>query len=98
MSRLGSYIRGDEVLVSAAQIRLYDANYNGADQWLRVTGIAPGTASVYPIKVEMPNGAPGQLKEAEVLGHRRPDGFRRALDEHVRHMDQSEIERIRREK
>lgn len=36
-------------------------------EWAAVEGVAPGTASVYPVKVRLSNGAPGQFKVSECL-------------------------------
>jgi hypothetical protein len=41
--------------------------------WCRVTHIAPGTASVYPIKFKVPGKGIGQCKASEVLGVRTQD-------------------------
>lgn len=38
-------------------------------RWCRVTRLAHGTASVYPIKYEVPGRGEGQCKVSEVKGH-----------------------------
>ena len=41
--------------------------------WCRVDWVAHGTASVYPIKFDVPGKGTGQCKAEEVLGVRTPD-------------------------
>jgi len=54
---------GDRVLVNTG---CYGVNgYN----WCEVTRLAPGSAAVYPIKVEVPGRGEGQYNAAEVLDH-----------------------------
>lgn len=58
---------GDELLV------ITDA-YDGDPEpkWCDVLSIAPGTAAVYPIRVQVPERGQGQYALPEVLGWRRP--------------------------
>jgi hypothetical protein len=41
-------------------------------KWCKVVGLAPGSASVYPYKVQVPERGVGQFAAHEVLGWRRP--------------------------
>jgi hypothetical protein len=72
-------IHGDELLV--------DGNpYTGAGiEWGTFERTAPGSASVYPLKVRLSNGALGQFKLAEVQAARRPDWLQTAIDEASKH-------------
>lgn len=55
-------MQGDQVLVDARA-------YGGpAETWVTVKRIASGSASVYPVKVTLPHGAPAQYKPTELLG------------------------------
>ena len=59
--------QGDDVYV--------DCSAYGVEgyHWCRVTHIAPGSASIYPIKFKVPERGIGQCKASEVIGIRTPD-------------------------
>jgi hypothetical protein len=46
--------------------------------WCRFSGVAPGSASVYPIKFEVPDKGIGQCKPEEVMGVRTSEGVAEA--------------------
>lgn len=73
-SLTGRELRAGELAVRQHDEVLVDTGCycDAGTVWCRVTRIAPGTASVFPIKAEMPNGVEGQFKPSEVEGHRRP--------------------------
>jgi hypothetical protein len=75
----GYLIAGDEV---RCDLSCYGA---GADVWARVRDVAPGTASAYPIKVDVPDRGVGQLRPSEVLERRVPEIAQDARDEIDRH-------------
>jgi hypothetical protein len=70
----GQLLPNDEVLVVTEA-------YTGdpVPAWCRVTSIAPGTAAVYPIRVQIPERGEGQYALPELLGWRRPLWAHQAL-------------------
>lgn len=76
-------VQHDEVLVDVSA-------YVGANEprlaWCVVTGMAPGSASVYPYKVAIPGRGTGQYRAREILAWRRPlywhEAFRAIRAEH----------------
>jgi hypothetical protein len=58
--------RGDEFLVDTSAYGLPGLH------WCEVVGVATGSASVYPYKVDIPNRGVGQYRASEVQGWRRP--------------------------
>lgn len=76
---LGEIIHGDELLVDGRP-------YTGAgEEWGKFEQTSPGSASVYPLKVRLSNGALGQFKLAEVRAARRPEWLEDAVRESTRH-------------
>lgn len=77
-------IPGDELLVD---VRAYVSPSPGIDGWplvwCMVKALAAGSASVYPYKVKLPHGGPGQFKATEVLGWRRPVWLHDAVNDMV---------------
>lgn len=52
---------GDEVLVDTTTYGL------AGQRWCTVTRLARGSASVYPIKVQIPDRGEGQYKPTEIM-------------------------------
>lgn len=57
---------GDEVLVDTSAYGV------PGEHWCEVVGLAPGSASVYPYKVDVPGRGHGQYRAREILAWRRP--------------------------
>lgn len=73
MIDLEGLIVGDELLVDG------NSYTGGGNEWARLTRVSPGSASVYPYKVALSNGAEGQYAAREIQGRRRPEHLRAAL-------------------
>lgn len=92
MVDLEGLVLGDELLIDGSP-------YTGKGmEWAKLTHVSPGSASTYPYKVRLSNGATGQYKAEEIRDRRRPDhveativeidathpGFRESLVENAR--------------
>lgn len=66
LHRARNLARGDELLVDTSAYGVTGTH------WCECVGIAPGSASVYPYKVQVPRRGVGQYRASEVLGWRRP--------------------------
>ena len=75
LHRAANLSYGDELLVDTSAYGV------PGEHWCEVTGLAPGSASVYPYKVQVPGRGQGQYRASEVLGWRRPLVLHRLLRE-----------------